>query len=470
MAQTPQGAPSPAAQENPKCPICGGPMRSNAAKIAEGKKAPLWTCQGSKYDAATKQEMGCAGVIWPPKDATAGVALVVQGPNMAALQNLDPGLADFAGKLKLLLPNGSKLSDAEALAGAQYAKTTGLDPFRGEFYVVPSIGVVPGYKGALARDGMQGRAPDYRYRPLTDEEKEWHDVQPGDKAVMCVATDPAEAAAARREGRPPRTWEGVGIVRKADMWVSEVWRTSESGSKYKAKLPEDKWTERKDPPQGRSWGWVAQKTALKDCNNHMGLPVEMDAAQIIASAQAAGIAVEVPEGAWIDSEQAGALVAEAVQAHVRQIEPPAVIARDERNYMLEGFADDEPTPTPAEPISAEPDLLPMWAALNETVEAHNGAPTDRQITWTKDVLKLLAPDADNAIVLQWVFGTDAASLTRGMCEGIVYWSHVSKGTDNVLVVPQEKIVEWQNAAAVLRAAAQANAGVEAQPSLLEVSA
>jgi hypothetical protein len=463
MAQTPQGAPSPATQESPKCPKCGGPMRSNADKIAAGKNVPLWTCQGSKYDAATKSEMGCAGVIWPPKDA-GGTALAVQGPNMAALQNLDPGLADFAGKLKLLLPNGNKLSDAEALAGAQYAKTTGLDPFRGEFYVVPSIGVVPGYKGALARDGMQGRAPDYRYRPLTEDEKEWHDIQSGDKACICYATDPAEEVVARREGRPPRVWEGVGIVRKSDQYISYEWKTAQSGSKYKAKLPEAEWKGRADPPQGRSWGWVAQKTALKDCNNHMGIPVEMDAAQIIASAQAAGISVEVPEGAWIDSEQAGALVAEAVQAHVRQIEPPAVIARDERNYMLEGFADDEPTPE--EPVFAEPDLHPMWAALNETVEAHSGAPTERQITWTKDVLKLLAPDAANAIVLQWAFGADAEHLTRGMCEGIVYWSHVAKGTDNVLVVPPEKIAEWQNAAAVLRAAAQTNAEVEAQPSLL----
>ena len=466
MAQTPQGAPSPAAQESPKCPICGGPMRSNAAKLAEGKKAPLWTCQGSRYDSATKQEMGCAGVIWPPKEATAGVALAVQGPNMAALQSLDPGLADFAGKLKLLLPNGSKLSDAEALAGAQYAKTTGLDPFRGEFYVVPSIGVVPGYKGALARDGMQGRAPDYRYRPLTDEEKDWHDVEPGDKAVICYATDPAEAVAARREGREPRVWEGVGIVRKADMWVSEEWKTNQSGSKYKVRLPENEWKGRKDPPQARSWGWVAQKSALKDCNNHMGIPVEMDAAQIIASAQAAGIQVEVPEGAWLDSEQAEALVAESVQAHVRQIEPPSVVERaDQRNYMLEGFADEEPAPTSAKPVE-EPDLQPMWAALNETVEAHNGAPTDRQVVWTKDVLSLLAPDAANAIVLQWAFGADAEHLTRGMCEGIVYWSHVAKGTNKVLVVPPEKIAEWQNAAAVLRAAAQANAGAEAQPSLL----
>ena len=53
-----------------------------------------------------------------------------------------------------------------------------------------------------------------------------------------------------------------------------------------------------------------------------------------------------------------------------------------------------------------------------------------------------------------------------MCEGIVYWSHVAKGTDNVLVVPPEQVNFWQSAAAMLRDAAQANAGADEQPTLL----
>ena len=141
---------------------------ANAAKIAEGKKMPLWTCQGSKYDVATNQELGCAGVIWPPKGA-GSTTMTMPTAGVAALQYIEPGLQDFASKLKLLLPNGAKLSDAEALAGAQYAKTTGLDPFRGEFYVVSGIGVVPGYKGVLARDGLRGADPRHaraRSRPL----------------------------------------------------------------------------------------------------------------------------------------------------------------------------------------------------------------------------------------------------------------------------------------------------------------
>jgi hypothetical protein len=451
-------------------------MRSNAAKIAEGKRVPLWTCQGSKYDVQTKQEMGCGGVIWPPKES-ASTALAVQGAGVADMQYIESGLRDFASKLKLLLPNGAKLSDAEALAGAQYAKTTGLDPFRGEFYLVPGIGVVPGYKGALARDGMQGRAPDYRYRPLTEDEKDWHDIQDGDKACICYATDPAEAVAARQAGREPRVWEGIGIVRKADQYISYEWKTSQSGSKYKAKLPEAEWRGKADPPQGRSWGWVAQKTALKDCNNHMGLPVEMDAEQIIASAKAAGIPVEeLPEGAWIDAEQAQSHVRDALARVRRDVEltPDVLQARFQENTALmrgdpnhNPFDDDGPAPTPADAPGFAPDLQPLWAALNETVEAHNGPPTERQITWTNDTLKLLGSEADNATVLYWAFGCDPADLTRGMCEGIVYWSKVAKNTDKMLVVPPEQVNFWQYAAYTLRTAAQANAGVDEQPTLLQ---
>jgi len=234
----------------------------------------------------------------------------------------DPGMRDFAAKLKLLLPNGAKLTEAEALAGAQYAKTTGLDPFRGEFYIVPSIGVVPGYKGVYVRQGQQGREPDYRYRPLTEDEQDFHDIQTGDKAAICYATEPAEAAEARKAGREPRTWEGVGIVRKAEQWVSFEWRDSSGGKRYKAKLPEAQWKERADPPTGKSWGWVAQNRAMKDCANHMGIPVALDAETILAQAQAAGLHIEIPEGAQLCPEQAQEVVIESIREYGRLEQPP----------------------------------------------------------------------------------------------------------------------------------------------------
>jgi hypothetical protein len=301
---------------DPVCPKCGGPMWDNRATKTSPTQAD-YKCKAGKWDAAKKQTIGCDGVIWPPKEANAStdVALTV------TLENYEPALVDYATKLKALLPNGAKLSTTEALAGAQYAKTTGLDPFRGEFFIVPGIGVVPGYKGVYARQGQQGREPDYRYRPLTEAERDWHDIQPGDKAVICYATEPAEAVQARQEGREPRVWEGFGVVREADQWKSYEWVTGTDNKRYKKSLPRDKWVEREDPPKNRSWGWKAQNSAMKDCANHMGIPVQMDADDILAQAEAAGIKIEIPAGAQLTSDQAEAAVADELATVARNAVP-----------------------------------------------------------------------------------------------------------------------------------------------------
>lgn len=295
--------------------------------------------------------------------------------DIAAIQT-DPRLKEYADRLKLILPNGAKLSDAEALAGAAYAKSTGFDPTRGEFYIVPSIGVVPGYKGVFTRQSQQGIEPDYRYRPLNEEEKEFHDIAPGDKAMICWATNPAEAVEARQAGREPRIWEGIGIVRKWEQWKSEEWATSQNGKSYKRKLPEAQWKEREDPPKGRSWGWVAQNRALKDCATHMGIPVEMDAEQIIAGAQAAGIAVSVPDGAYIDSEQAAALVAETILAHVRQVSPMSEAeqrATFDRNVTaMRGPVTDDPFGIDAKPEPPSDAEFRKLTSATEERKAGNG--------------------------------------------------------------------------------------------------
>lgn len=239
-----------------------------------------------------------------------------------ALASADtPEMRQFAKTLRLLLPGGEKMTDAEALAGAQYAKTTGLNPFTGDFYVVPGVGVVPGYQGELKR-----RTIDKRYRPLTEIEIEWNDVLPGDKAVICEGVDPAEAARARAEGRAPQVTEGFGVVRKAEQWVSYEWRSASSGKRYKASIPEEQWTKRADPPVGRSWGWVAQNRALKDCMRHMGLEVEPDADEILALAQAQGVEVDIPETARLSAMQASQAVAQAVALAQRAAEYAAMTA------------------------------------------------------------------------------------------------------------------------------------------------
>ena len=261
-----------------------------------------------------------------------------------ALASADtPEMRQFAKTLRLLLPGGEKMTDAEALAGAQYAKTTGLNPFTGDFYVVPGVGVVPGYQGELKR-----RTIDKRYRPLTEIEIEWNDVLPGDKAVICEGVDPAEAARARAEGREPQVTEGFGVVRKAETWVSFEWKSASSGKRYRAELPENQWTKRSDPPVGRSWGWIAQIRALKDCMRHMGLEVEPDADEILALAQAQGVEVDIPETARLGAMQASQAVAQAVALAQRAAEyaamtPEQIIARGQSNIsVMRGPDTDDP--------------------------------------------------------------------------------------------------------------------------------
>lgn len=366
-----------------------------------------------------------------------------------AIAITDPGMQDFAAKLKLLLPNGAKLSDAEALAGAQYARTTGLDPFRGEFYVVPGIGVVPGYKGVFVRQNAQGIEPDYRYRPLTEDEKDWHDILPGDKAIICYATEPAEAAAARKENREPRIWDGVGIVRKADQWISFEWRKTQDGSKnYKFALPEAQWKERANPPAGRSWGWVAQNRALKDCANHMGIPFGLDAETILDQAAAAGVAVAVPNGAELSADQAEAAVAQALRDYGRQAQPltdAELQARLAANVaMMRGSQTDDPFGIDGAPTKA----ITTWDDLQGHAQTQAAAIRARVLEHAADAAWKTEPDtaernqainrgfgiafpdtATRHAIREYLLSHDSAGYTKGEVAVLLVWLGIAKDAE-----------------------------------------
>lgn len=383
-----------------------------------------------------------------------------------AIAITDPAMQDFAAKLKLLLPNGAKLSDTEALAGAQYAKTTGLDPFRGEFYVVSGIGVVPGYKGIYMRQNVQGIEPDYRYRPLTEDEKDWHDIQPGDKAVVCYATEPAEAAAARKENREPRVWDGVGIVRKTEQWVSYEWRKTQDGSKnYKFTLAEAQWKERANPPTGRSWGWVAQNRALKDCANHMGIPVPLDAETILAQAEAAGVPVELPITAELSAGQAEAAVAQALRDYGRQAQPPtpaelqaklaANVTTMRGPKTADPFGIDSPPSEQSSPLLASqppPNAPADWNALEGDLQRRAAAIRARILEHAADAAWKIEPDSaervaainrgfgiafqnqDNRHALrEYLLGHDSAGYTKGEVAVLLGWLDITKDSEGHFV-------------------------------------
>jgi hypothetical protein len=53
----------------------------------------------------------------------------------------------LARQIRLMITNGKQLSDSEAMALAQYAVATDLNPFSGECYYIPSVGPTPGVAG-----------------------------------------------------------------------------------------------------------------------------------------------------------------------------------------------------------------------------------------------------------------------------------------------------------------------------------
>lgn len=187
-----------------------------------------------------------------------------------------------------MLPNGGRLSDAELLAGAMYARTTGQDPVRGEFYIVPGRGVQTGYKGSIAR--LEKTHFHTSYRQMSQAEREFHELKPGDIGVICVFTDIELAAEMRRNGLTYSPTEGVGVVRAA---------------------------EKSSPaPTGRSWAWKCQNRALRDACNHTpgfewtAQELAADAAnEILAQAEAEVPGYQAPpESAKLDAEQARAWV------------------------------------------------------------------------------------------------------------------------------------------------------------------
>ena len=328
---------------------------------------------------------------------------------MIVREAITPELQAYATVLRKLLPNGKNLSDIEALAGAQYARSTGLNPFAGEFFIVPGVGVVPGYRGELQR-----RQLDTHYRPLTEAEIEWNDVMSGDKAIVCEGIDPAAAAQARAEGRAPQITEGLGIVRKAEQWISYEWRTAASGKRYRAQLPEEQWQLRAQPPIGRSWGWVARNRALKDCLRHAGEePSEAD--EILDTARARGIEIDVPEAAKLTAEQAQALVAqsEMLAENAREtadMTPDEIIERGQRNIdIMRGPQTEDPLGIDTPP---SPDRTAAAAIADAEFAAIPAAPNSIYAI----------PTSDSAQTNESVPRRKPAAISGGLVGSFTLWA------------------------------------------------
>jgi hypothetical protein len=180
-------------------------------------------------------------------------------PTMDAAADVWGGRADIAAlsnRLRAMLPGGNRLSAANALAVAQFALSTGANPFRGEIYGYEHAGklvLVEGYK-LLTRWAREVEPFTTRFYPLRPgETDDGHTIPSGAIAARCYVLRAGERAFFLELIRAEMPlWDALdtastsalGIVTKGD-------RTTRSGRPM-------------DPPKTWSWQMVAEKDALKN--------------------------------------------------------------------------------------------------------------------------------------------------------------------------------------------------------------
>ena len=153
-----------------------------------------------------------------------------------------------AKRIQEMLP-GQKLSYENALSVAQYAKLTGLNPFRGEFYAYEARGrlvLVDGYK-ALTRWAREQCAFTDSYEPLGEDEMPENGTYGYRCSILREDAIPILQALVKcgidfQEAFDKAASTAVGVVTRAD-------------------------TASREPPTGWTWDQVARKRALKNALN-----------------------------------------------------------------------------------------------------------------------------------------------------------------------------------------------------------
>lgn len=104
----------------------------------------------------------------------------------------------------------------------------------------------------------------FHARPMTKEEREYHAVNAGDLGYICKGYRIKAIAELTSMGFD---WEtatksvarvGIGIVHKRQMFRQKDTQYHKAGDPI-------------DPPNGRSWGWVAEKRAMTDLYRGLGI-------------------------------------------------------------------------------------------------------------------------------------------------------------------------------------------------------
>lgn len=290
-----------------------------------------------------------------------------------------------ARRLALMISNGRKLGPEEINALGAFALTNDVNPFAGECYYIPNVGPVLGIKGLrrkakealeaeAARAGAQNAASywfDYRAATSADV-----DLQDGDIGVVAtlhtsvdkelwlnsylrvlttlhnVGNEDALDEAGRLVGAEP-TWQGIGVVRRAERFG----------------------------PEGRPEPYVREERASK----------RAEAAALRRRFSALG-ALEV----YVDSEP---------QISVSAVERPALTPVEPRQEPTGDAGEQQQIEGKSEP-SATQNAGDIRAYLAEAAESCE-PPTRRQIQQVAALLTfILGGDSERHGFLSWLAGHD----------------------------------------------------------------
>lgn len=219
---------------------------------------------------------------------------------------VDPRLVMAAKAIQLMAgqddKGNPKISADMALAAAMYQAGTGQLLGR-DFYVNEKIGRMEGYRG-VSRDAIDRGVGEVqiKYRSLTAQECDDHEIAAGDTAVVCEVYQLRAWNLAQRMGQPYEPIFGVGVVRKVEKYDKKsVQRWDDSAKRY-VPLPESGWRFL-TLEGGMTWRKKAQNRAYKEALRHVpgGLA---SAAEVLEAATINGMTNHPPEAARLSMDQA----------------------------------------------------------------------------------------------------------------------------------------------------------------------
>lgn len=127
------------------------------------------------------------------------------------------------------------------------------------FYLIPKLGVYTSKRGVQRMLGLAGLpAPRVVARTMTEAERSTNDLIDAEEHgyVVTLTWDDLHVSV-----------DGIGVVKLSKMYGGSMFDWPQGGGRPSPK-PRNTWR-LVDPPEGKSWAWVAQKRAERDALNKM---------------------------------------------------------------------------------------------------------------------------------------------------------------------------------------------------------